>query len=115
MAGDPNAKVLPMAPPPRSPALHPTQVYSAINALLIALFLLAFYAHRRRDGEVFALGLTIYPVTRFLLEIIRTDEPARFGSVFTISQLVSIVILLAAVVVWVIVTRQPRTAPRGGA
>lgn len=90
--------------------IHPTQLYSAIKATLLCLFLLAWYPFRRRDGEVVALMLTIYPVARFLVEAIRTDEPKVFFGM-SISQTISIALLAAAVGLWVYVLRQrPGTA-----
>ncbi len=105
---NPAPKTLDFSPPPRSPPLQPTQIYSAINAVILMLFFLAYSPFRRRDGEIFALWVTIYPVTRFLLEIIRTDEAAMFGTSLSISQIVSIILLVAVVGVWTIVLRQPR-------
>jgi phosphatidylglycerol---prolipoprotein diacylglyceryl transferase len=96
-----------LGPPPRSLPVHPTQVYSAINAGLICLLLLAFAPLRRRDGEVVALLLTVYPITRLLIEQIRTDEPATWTGL-TISQNVSVLLLAGAVALWVYVLRQPR-------
>jgi phosphatidylglycerol:prolipoprotein diacylglycerol transferase len=52
--------------------------------------------------------LTIYPVTRFLLEIIRTDEVAMFGTRFSISQLVSFAILAGVIGLWRYVLSRPR-------
>lgn len=101
---------------PRSLPVHPTQVYSAINAALICWLLWEYYPFRRRDGEVMALMLTIYPISRFLLEMIRTDESAIFGTGLSISQNVSIVILIAMVFGWIILRRlPPRIALGGGA
>jgi phosphatidylglycerol:prolipoprotein diacylglycerol transferase len=93
--------------PPRSRPVHPTQVYSAINAALICWLLWEYYPYRRRDGEVLALMLTVYPISRFLLEIIRTDESAIFGTGLSISQNISIVILLAALCGWVYLRMSP--------
>lgn len=84
----------------RSVPVHPTQIYSAINAALIAWFLWAYYPSRRRDGEVVLLMLTIYPISRFLLEIIRTDEAAIFGTGLSISQNVSLLMFLATFAGW---------------
>jgi phosphatidylglycerol:prolipoprotein diacylglycerol transferase len=92
----------------RSLPVHPTQIYSAINAALLCQLTIAVYPFRRRDGEVIALLLTIYPVSRFLLELIRTDESAVFGTGLSISQNVSVWILLGVVAMWVYVLRQPR-------
>ena len=98
----------PLPAPPRSLPVQPTQIYSAINALLLCLFLLAFHAFRRHDGEVFGLLITIYPVTRILLEIIRTDEAPMFGTGLSISQIVSVLLLVGVVVYWFNVFRSPR-------
>lgn len=94
-------------PPARSKPVHPTQLYSAINALLLCLFLLAYDPFRRRDGELFALMLTLYPITRFLLEIIRTDEGPIFGTGLTISQNLSLIALAAAIGFWVYILKKP--------
>jgi len=98
-------------PPPRSEPVHPTQLYSSLNGLVLFLLLLAYARVRRRDGQVFALLLTLYPVTRFVIEIIRTDEPGVFGTGLTISQTTSLVLLFGAVVLWGYVrTKSPGTA-----
>ena len=107
---DGRTAVLPaITPPNRSLPVHPTQLYSSINALLLCLFLLAFEPFSRHDGMTFALLLTIYPVTRFLLEIIRTDESAVFGTGLSISQNVSLLILAAIAATWYFVLKSPRT------
>jgi phosphatidylglycerol:prolipoprotein diacylglycerol transferase len=95
------------AMPPRSLPVHPTQIYSAIDALLLALVLWFFYPFRRHDGEVVALMLTLHPISRFLLEVVRIDEPGAFGTPFTISQLVGFSFLAAALVLWIIIERGP--------
>jgi phosphatidylglycerol:prolipoprotein diacylglycerol transferase len=95
-------------PPPRSRPVHPAQLYSAIDAGLLAWLLWSYFPFRRRDGEVVALMLTIHPVTRFLLEYIRTDEPAVFGTELSISQNISIVLLACAGLMWWQLSRQPR-------
>jgi phosphatidylglycerol:prolipoprotein diacylglycerol transferase len=102
------------APVPRSHPVHPTQAYGAINGLLLCLLLLAYDPFRRRDGELIALALTVYPITRFLLEAIRTDELAIFGTGMSISQNVSLLVLLLAAGVWCYVLRQPRGLAYGG-
>ncbi len=97
-----------VTPPPRSRPVHPTQLYSAIDAGLLAWLLWAFFPFRTRDGQAIALLLTIHPITRFLLEIIRTDEPPVFGTGMTISQNVSLALLACGAVLWWYLSRQPR-------
>jgi phosphatidylglycerol:prolipoprotein diacylglycerol transferase len=94
--------------PTESKPVHPTQIYSAINAACLCLFMWAYYPYRRRDGEIIALLLTLYPVSRFLLEWIRSDEPGRLGTPFTISQLVSILLFLSAIGLWGFLATRPR-------
>jgi phosphatidylglycerol:prolipoprotein diacylglycerol transferase len=94
--------------PARSRPVHPTQIYSAINGFALFLFLWCYYPFRRHSGEVFALTMTIYPVTRIMLEYVRIDEAGRFGTSLTISQWVSIAILLATSLLWIWVLNQKR-------
>ena len=98
---------LPAIPiPPRSLPVHPTQIYSSINAFLLCLLLLAYEPFSRRDGELFALMLSVYPVARFLLEMIRTDESPVFAGL-TISQNISLLLLICGAGLWVYILRQP--------
>jgi phosphatidylglycerol:prolipoprotein diacylglycerol transferase len=86
--------------------LHPTQLYSALDSLIICLLLLAFYPLRRRDGEVMGLLMIAYPITRFLIEYLRNDEGVFFAG-FTISQNVSILLLLGGLAYWIWLSRFP--------
>ncbi len=94
--------------PARSRPVQPSQIYSALNALVICIFLLAYFPFQRRDGESLALFMVLYPASRFMLEIIRNDEGAIWGTGLTISQNISIVVLLASIGVWFYVLRRPR-------
>jgi phosphatidylglycerol:prolipoprotein diacylglycerol transferase len=94
--------------PEHSLKVHPTQLYSSINAALLFLVLWFFFPFRTRDGQVFALLMTAYPITRFMLEIIRDDETGQFGTSFTISQIMSMSTLAAVAGLWWYLARQPR-------
>ncbi len=94
-----------MATPPRSLPVHPAQVYSAVDAALLGAVLWLYYPYRRRDGEVMALMLMIHPISRFLLEAIRVDEHAVWGTGLSISQNLSIVIFAIGVGMWVSLRR----------
>jgi phosphatidylglycerol:prolipoprotein diacylglycerol transferase len=93
---------------PRSIPIHPTQIYSAIDGFLLLFLLLAYEPFQRRSGELLALLLTLHPISRFLLEVIRIDEASMFGTGLSISQLISVVALAGAVALWVYILRQPR-------
>jgi phosphatidylglycerol:prolipoprotein diacylglycerol transferase len=94
-------------PPARSLPVHPTQIYSSITATLLAWVLWSLYPLRRRDGEVTALMITLYPVARYLEEMIRVDEPSVFGTGLSISQNLSVLLLLGAIGMWAWLLRQP--------
>ena len=77
-----------------TPALHPTQIYSSIDGFMIALLTSWYFSRRRRNGEVLAVALIIYPITRFCMELLRADEGGQFGTALTISQWISIVLFI---------------------
>jgi len=87
--------------------LHPTQVYSALDAFVLLILLTAYYPLRRRDGEVFGVLLLTYPITRFLIEFLRNDEPIfQFG--LTISQNISLGLLIVCAAYWLWLSRFPK-------
>ena len=73
--------------------MHPTQLYSALDGLILLVLLSAYYPLRRRDGEVMGLLMVTYPITRFLIEHLRNDEGVFFAGL-TISQNISLALLL---------------------
>ena len=87
--------------------IHPTQIYAAIDGLVLLLLLSAFYPWRRRDGEVMALLMVTYPITRFIVELLRNDEGAFFAGL-TISQNISVALLAAGLAYWAWLWKQPR-------
>ena len=105
--GRPMIAVPAVAPPSRSLPVQPSQPLSTIDASLLCLLLLAYDPFRRRDGELFAMMMSIYPITRFLIEFLRSDEAAVFGRL-SIGQCVSLLLLLCAAALWFYILRQPR-------
>lgn len=77
--------------------VHPTPVYEALAALGIAA-LLALASRRTSALRVAALYLVLSGTARFLVELLRTNDPVVAG--LTQPQLWSLVGLVAAVVLW---------------
>ena len=76
--------------------VHPTFFYeSALNLLLLAVILL-YYRHRRFRGEICLLYLGGYGIIRFFVEGIRTDRLKLAGTNIAVSQLLGMVLFLAA-------------------
>ena len=93
--------------PPRSRPVHPAQLYSLFDALLLCVFLLLYEPFKRRDGELTALVLTIHPISRFLLEIIRVDENPVFNTGMSISQNISLLIFAGGIGLWCYLLTRP--------
>ena len=52
--------------------------------------------------------MSVYPVPRFCIESLRTDEPPVFGTALSIAQNVSVVLLICAAALWFYVLRRPK-------
>lgn len=88
--------------------LHPAQLYSVANALALALLTHAYFRYRHKDGAVLAVGWLVYPITRFVLEYLRSDELGQFGTTLTISQWVSIAMFASGLVFTAWLNFRPR-------
>jgi phosphatidylglycerol---prolipoprotein diacylglyceryl transferase len=94
--------------------LHPTQLYSLLNAVLLAALAAAFYRVRRRDGETTAYLLIVYPITRFLLEVVRNDEGGIAFTGLTISQNASLLVCVFGCLLLKRLRKRPAQYPPGG-
>ncbi len=95
----------------RSAPVHPTQVYSTINAFLIAGICIAFLRFRPKVGRVFALMLLLYGPARFVLETLRV-EPAVAGG-WSFSMWTSLGTTAVGIILWVLFgqLKQPAEQP----
>jgi len=96
----------------RTLPVHPTQPYSTITALLIALLLDALYWRRTRDGQVLCTLFVIEPVARWMLEVIRADNPVDTIGMFTISQFLAVCMTLLGLIGLLVLRRLPPRSPR---
>lgn len=95
----------------RSHPVHPTQLYSAVHAILLSGVLSALFHVRRRHGVVIGALIVLYPIPRILLELIRVDNPHDVAGL-TISQFVSLALLLFGIAyLLVIYKRLPEQSP----
>ncbi|HMO35784.1 MAG TPA: prolipoprotein diacylglyceryl transferase, partial [Gemmatales bacterium] len=97
-------------PPPSLP-LIPTQLYMAIDGIILFLLLWTYYPFRRREGAVMALLMMVYAINRYLIEQVRLDNPEYIGN-FTISQAISIGLFLAGLLLMVLVQWKGHPAPQ---
>lgn len=94
-------------PPPSLPLL-PTQLFMALDGVILCVLLWTFYPLRRREGAVIALLMMTYAINRYLIEQLRLDNPEYVGG-FTISQAISIALFLAGAAMMVLVQWKGRT------
>ena len=79
--------------------VHPTQIYESAFSLAIAAFCLFYVLPRKRyDGHVFAAFMLLYPVARFLVEILRRDARGEAFGLST-SQLIGLGLVAAAALI----------------
>ena len=95
----------------RAAPVKPAQALGIGNALLLAGLLTLFHRLRRREGQVFALLIVLYPITRFVLEAIRDDNPHNLlRGVLTHNQYTSLAMLGSGVVLFLALARLPASA-----
>ena len=95
----------------RSQPVQPAQLLAIANALLIAALLIAFYRLRTREGQVFALMLMLYSITRFMLEGIRDSNPHKLSEgLLTHNQFTSIAMLGIGVAMMLLLRKLPASA-----
>jgi phosphatidylglycerol:prolipoprotein diacylglycerol transferase len=105
----------------RSRPVHPAQLYSTLNAFLLASVLVAFFTLRHAPGQVFALMFILDGATRFILEMLRT-EPAVIGQgtphlaslpAMSFSMVVGILLVVGGIVMWYLFGRFGEKTPGG--
>jgi prolipoprotein diacylglyceryltransferase len=80
----------------KSLAIHPTQLYAAIHAMLLSAFLSALFYVRKRHGVVIGMLFLLYPIQRTVEELLRVDNPHDVGGL-TVSQFISVMLFFVGV------------------
>jgi prolipoprotein diacylglyceryltransferase len=96
--------------------VHPTELYSSAGGAVLGLMLYGVWRRSRRaetfgsypfltrPGSTFSLALVLYGTARFLMEMLRDDNPFEIDRL-TISQLLSIGLAIAGIGLAVFFTR----------
>ncbi len=87
--------------------VQPAQLYAVLDGLILLGLLSWYFPRRRRDGEIMALLMVSYAISRFAIEALRGDEPA-LALGMTMSQGISVGLLAAGTLFWVHLIRQPK-------
>ena len=87
---------------PLNVPLHPTQIYESLAVFCIFLVLVAIWKRRSFSGQVIGTYLFLYGIARYFIEFYRGD-PGRgsvFGGAMTLTQLISILLVVAGGFLW---------------
>ncbi len=89
--------------------LHPTQLYSALNNLIIFLILLSIRKIKPFNGFVFWMYVLLYGVTRSLIELLRSDHRGgRLLGVLTVSQTIGLTMSVIAAMMLIVLYKRSR-------
>lgn len=76
---------------PLNVALHPTQIYLSLNALLIFSVLIWFRKRKSFDGQLFWIYGVLYSVGRFIIEYFRDDDRGyAIANILSTSQFIGV-------------------------
>lgn len=90
--------------------VHPTFLYEGMWNLMILLLMMWLWKHKRFDGEVALLYFGGYGLGRFWIEGIRTDQLHIGNTGIAVSQLLGILLFVAAVIVEIVMLVRIRKA-----
>lgn len=98
---------------PMDTALHPTQIYESLACFLIFFFLLWLAPRKRFHGQVVLAYAVLYSCFRFAVEFFRgdPDRGSVFSGLLSTSQLIAIILVLAAAAVFPYLRRTQKVAP----
>jgi len=114
----------------RSLAVHPTQLYSSVNAVFLCLILYLFWRRSRntasfrntsrlfsKPGCTFSLMFVLYGIARFLIEFLRDDNPFEHAwwAIYrggTVSQNLGIYMAILGVVLMLIFQKMRTLEPK---
>lgn len=100
-----SAELTALAQRERSNPVHPAQLYSTVNALMITAILLAYFTLPHISGRGFALMLMLEGPTRYLLEMLRVEPPVL--GPMSLSMVLGVVLFVVGVVLWFAFSKPP--------
>jgi len=87
--------------------LHPTQLYSSVSNFIIFFILLLLHRKKKFDGQVFLWLLVLHSTARLFVERFRGDDRGMIlESGMTVTQLVTLALLIGAIVTLYIFKRR---------
>lgn len=88
--------------------VHPTFLYESLWNLALLCIMLLYRSHKKFEGEMWVVYLGGYGLGRFWIEGIRTDQLYLIGTTIPVSQLIAIILVVAAIAAEIVVRRRIR-------
>ena len=89
---------------PKNIPLHPTQLYSSLSGFIIFIVIMIISAKKKFEGQVLLWFLILHSTQRLLIERFRGDDRGLIpGSDWSVTQLLTTIILIGSVVALFIV------------
>lgn len=91
--------------------LFATQLFSFVFGVLLFIFLAWRSKKKAFDGQILSLYLMVYPVGRFLIELLRGDEERQFVpyTPFSTSQFISIILFIIGAGIYILFRKDGRS------
>jgi phosphatidylglycerol:prolipoprotein diacylglycerol transferase len=94
--------------------LHPTQLYDAVNGVVLFFFLSWMERKKTFDGQIFWLLIFLYSITRFFVEIFRGDPRGfLFENLLSTSQGIGILLAIASLFMLFFMNKASRRLKNG--
>jgi len=93
------AEVDPTLPSDTVLRVHPTQLYEVALSIVVLFILLRLAKRPHTKGIVMAAFLVLAGIERFIVEIFRAKDD-RFLGMFTVAQLISVILIVIGVALW---------------
>jgi phosphatidylglycerol:prolipoprotein diacylglycerol transferase len=93
----------PLSLAPLGVPLHPTELYDALNALIIFSILMYMRRREKFTGQLLVIYLMLYSVGRSIVEVYRGDTIRGFiiDPWLSTSQFISIFVFLTGIILWI--------------
>ena len=97
--------------------VYPIQLMNSLNALIIFVILSIWMKHRKFEGQIFWLFITIYCAARFMTDFLRADSSETFFDGlflgrFTLAQLACFIGVITSIIMLIILRKRSSVARR---
>lgn len=86
--------------------VHPTFFYESMWNLIFVILLVLFMKKRKAKGQNLWMYFIVYGIGRFWIEGLRTDQLILFNTGLPVSQVLSLILVVAGIVMMVISTKK---------